>query len=542
MGGQDGSRGYLFQAIIAVLNSLDDKNWTRVQIEPNTDDEKVDILWTYANNELKVSQVKSSINNFTKPEIIDWVEKLYNDVKSAEKYEIVLIGNISDINKKIINKVSSGEENLSDKLKKIKGKLNIKIIPFDENLMFSGIFTAINKFVSSYGYTVDYFTLENISRAIIYQFFNLGIIGVKVSRNEFEDKLLEWIKFNYSKIFGAQNKLNKLEIAFYNNTTNEFSSEIYKFNFKNLNKFGFEQFKHEISEIVNEIKSIKIIESSPKFGKVVIRDLEGNDLSREYLSAEIRNKQKDYIKEQLTNIFNIDVNEKFFYVGKVLEPTLKIVSIYDENNIIYFGSKTEIEKRAKIDLLVNKIETYKDYQKFVSSIESFSIIPLVLKNIGNVFDEKIRVIIKLPKDIMIFDDSDLDIADNINLLKLLNENKQFVKSIFKHSKDSLVSEYEIKTQSYNFFPSFMKSKEEKIKEEKKDLINLINSCFLFDYYNEDPNNIILEFRFKELNPKENIGFPCYLLTKINKDVEINYEITTKNSHDKIIGKLIYKNE
>jgi hypothetical protein len=69
------------------------KGWyLGVQIEPNTDNDKVDIMWEYDEGEKKVVQVKSSINNFTNPEIVDWAKKLYADVQDAKKYEIILIG------------------------------------------------------------------------------------------------------------------------------------------------------------------------------------------------------------------------------------------------------------------------------------------------------------------------------------------------------------------------------------------------------------------------------------------------------------------
>jgi hypothetical protein len=363
MGGKEGSRGYLFQAIIAVLNSLNDVDWHYVQIEPDTEKEKVDILWEYPNQKFKVTQVKSSINNFTKSEIILWAESLFEDISSAEVYEIILVGNTSNSLKKNINKVSSGKESMSKKLNPIKDKLKIKIISFDKELMTSGVQSGINKFISKHEYTVDYYTLENMANALIFQFFYLGIEGIKLSRKEFEDKLLEWLKNNYVKIFGSQNKLNKLEICFYNNSTNLFESEITNIKYEDLFQNIKESFKKETEKFIENVNSIKIIESKPDYGRASIRDSEGNILNRTYKDSNISKSQINFINEKLEILFNLKVHDDFYYVGNVLEPTIKMTGLFYENANTYSGSKSEIEKRYKIDELQNKLIAFSDFSR-----------------------------------------------------------------------------------------------------------------------------------------------------------------------------------
>ena len=43
MGGQEGSRGFLYQGIASVLEALNDKRWDKIYIEFNSKDDKVDI-------------------------------------------------------------------------------------------------------------------------------------------------------------------------------------------------------------------------------------------------------------------------------------------------------------------------------------------------------------------------------------------------------------------------------------------------------------------------------------------------------------------
>ena len=64
MNGQYAIKGYLFQSLVALLDSFK-ADWETVCVEPNDESEKVDILWTYKEGNKKVVQVKSSQNPFS---------------------------------------------------------------------------------------------------------------------------------------------------------------------------------------------------------------------------------------------------------------------------------------------------------------------------------------------------------------------------------------------------------------------------------------------------------------------------------------------
>ena len=59
-GGKVAQRGFLVQTLIGILNSFQDAAWGTVELEPDTDDDKTDILWTYNDNTSKATQIKSS--------------------------------------------------------------------------------------------------------------------------------------------------------------------------------------------------------------------------------------------------------------------------------------------------------------------------------------------------------------------------------------------------------------------------------------------------------------------------------------------------
>lgn len=91
MSGSSGARGYLLQALVALLDSLDPGDrWEDVTIEPQDDAEKVDIRWRYSNRK-KVVQVKSSKNQIGMADAKRWADELEKST-TADEYELRLIG------------------------------------------------------------------------------------------------------------------------------------------------------------------------------------------------------------------------------------------------------------------------------------------------------------------------------------------------------------------------------------------------------------------------------------------------------------------
>jgi len=93
MSGRDSLRGYLLQTMVSLLKALDDKNWEAISLEPLHESEKVDIKWRY-HDQVKVVQVKSSKNPFSKREIESWCSELVESTR-ASKYELLLVGSIA---------------------------------------------------------------------------------------------------------------------------------------------------------------------------------------------------------------------------------------------------------------------------------------------------------------------------------------------------------------------------------------------------------------------------------------------------------------
>jgi hypothetical protein len=179
MGGQHSLRGYLIQAIITVIDSLNNNDWSSVTLEPNNESEKVDIKWIYPNNDKKVVQVKSSINIFKFSKAQKWCEDLENSSSEANSYELVLVGHPDE---KLIGLDKIG---------------NVSIAPFKSLNIGSLLDEAsvrIDKFYETHGKPKITASVRELLVKVLIQEINFNAIsGREILRAEFESLLLEWI-------------------------------------------------------------------------------------------------------------------------------------------------------------------------------------------------------------------------------------------------------------------------------------------------------------------------------------------------------------
>lgn len=95
MGGREAVRGFAIQTLICLLDSLrpENDNWTAVTIEPDSANDKVDILWEFDRGN-RVQQVKSSKNQIALGDVVRWCKELKASGK-ADSYQLMLAGPIA---------------------------------------------------------------------------------------------------------------------------------------------------------------------------------------------------------------------------------------------------------------------------------------------------------------------------------------------------------------------------------------------------------------------------------------------------------------
>lgn len=144
MGGQQGSRSYLYQAIVSIFNACAEFNWDTISVEYTAPNDKVDIaLMSDIGDILKAIQVRSSINLFTKNNIVTWLMDIMNDV-NAKEYQLILIGSCQESANKLIKSIdkfcsnasldSEATQSLGAFSQQLIGKsVKVLLLPFDED-------------------------------------------------------------------------------------------------------------------------------------------------------------------------------------------------------------------------------------------------------------------------------------------------------------------------------------------------------------------------------------------------------------------------
>ena len=174
MGGKESIRGYIYQALIAILECLNNDEWDQIKVEPLTKKEKVDIILQKSGITIKAIQVKSSINKFERPRIVKWFDELKLDIE-AERYELVLVGKeFTEPAKEYIeenNKVSSDV---------------IKRKEFDEVKLFKEVKMNVVEFLGRYCREREFTSnmIENMAKCLLTEFMLNGTKDKFLSKND----------------------------------------------------------------------------------------------------------------------------------------------------------------------------------------------------------------------------------------------------------------------------------------------------------------------------------------------------------------------
>ncbi|EOB4122050.1 RNA helicase domain-containing protein [Vibrio alginolyticus] len=176
MSGQDGNRGYLVQSIIGLLESLKETGWSKVTIEADHISDKVDVAW-HGKDRVKVSQVKSSINQISKANALKWAIELEESCQ-ADEYTLILIGPCSS------------------SVARIERHNNV-VIPCPKSLDIKGLLAQachlLSAFLEENQISVPSFLhREAIANALVTKLSTFASDGTSLSRNEFVKLLIDW--------------------------------------------------------------------------------------------------------------------------------------------------------------------------------------------------------------------------------------------------------------------------------------------------------------------------------------------------------------
>ncbi|WP_394555603.1 hypothetical protein C1N61_29795 (plasmid) [Priestia aryabhattai] len=561
MGGKEGSRGYLYQAIASVLNSLNEDDWNSVQIEPDSTNDKIDILWEYENNRKRATQVKSSINNITKGDILKWLEDLIEDAGEVEEVSLLLIGSCNDITKRFINQLDKrsssnfqleieGKLKLPDNINSFSGAVHIQLENFNQEALESKINIALDKFLTKRGHSVNYYTREMMVGAIIYQFFGLSKDGRKMSREEFEHQILDWVYFNYPEVKGTDLLKKNLAVYFYFSQRFSFSTKIEGFPFGFRSNPFIEAEKEDLLQAIKEIESIDL--PSKKFESYVQEEKKANSWNNAligiitppiYKYLEISSEDKNNLIRRTQELLGKTIQKNFFYVGELKEDiSSRTKSILPVNYPRVEGTELETKKNGLIRNFIRGLNRLEETIRYFNYLRTFAVIPLVLKNEGTEFNEEINVTLRFPKNVKVATSKTFKSPNNIELIEQFIDSNGIFDQVLRHREDSRVAEntnlyHSLRMPSLPAFP--FENQAKNLDDTKKDFRKYVRSLFSADVF-EDQEETVLKYNFSKLNVSESISFPSFILVESDTSFEINYEITSKNLTRLIKGMLFYE--
>lgn len=535
MSGQTAIRGFTYQTISSVIQSLSRSDWEYVTVEPDTALDKVDIKWENDSGEIFCQQVKSSINNFLKAEIVTWLESMIADVPDAEKYQLFLIGNVAnpvnDFIKAIKNK--KGGTSISPTIDPYLDKIDVDLIVFQLDYLESKVRDEISRFLSTANYHLPHATISLIAGGVIYQFFQFSVLGARVSKAEFAEHLLHWVRFNYRKDLGIETKKSKFSVQFYDMPNRKFLSSIIPYQFNLNDKPLTEEFRLKVIELCRTISSIELPErikpvkdvinlgftfTVPSFGNAT--------------DADVSDQRKTFISERLKKWFSINVPENFFWVGNLKRDTMRSLMPMMGNG--YIGTDDEKKKGEAINSLYWELHSIQEVKTLFHHLNSYDYYILVIENSGSNHDEELVVNLSIPTSIEVISHTSFYVPDDLDALEKLIK-ARFVRSILEIKPDSLITEY--------LFDNFIDidamgdldlmyqfdhgSKRLELKKDK--FIHRVERMMDMEIYTDTPGFTQLRYLFKKLNPGIRMAFPSILLFNAASDFTMNYEITSKHS-------------
>ncbi|MEM5645412.1 hypothetical protein AAHH72_10895 [Bacillus cereus] len=323
MGGKEGSRGYLYQSIATVMDTVLDNKWKAVEVEPDTDNDKVDILWLYENNKKKVVQVKSSENNISRTDIIRWLKELIEDVNDAEEYKLMLIGNCNDATSKFITKIKKRNFSEQDKdyedlseIQSFISKIEIQLDNFQLAALEAQIHQNVSRLLAKMGHVLHPSIIDQIAGAMVYQFSKFSTNGTRITREEYIERIQEWAYYNYPEIKGQGLVKKALEVAFYYKDKLDFSSKINRIY---LPASPLNPLSKKLKQSISEIIEYKLLPKSKEQIDKEKNIAEKEDLAKifqaginEFTYDEISDCEKEELIGKINELLEVDVEKSFF--------------------------------------------------------------------------------------------------------------------------------------------------------------------------------------------------------------------------------------
>lgn len=203
MSGQSGLRGYVYQGLASIIESLEDESWDSIVLELSTQQDKVDIALFKESTLIKTIQSKSSINLFRKRDVIKWIKNLIDD-KTSNEYKLYIIGECEPPAKLFIKSVKKYNEHVCDKesieslgnfiYELEKYNISIEHTAFDKKYLLAYIESLLNKYVAKKNIVIESQKMDLVIQSLLGKVMLLGTDSTPLTRKELDSILSNFVK------------------------------------------------------------------------------------------------------------------------------------------------------------------------------------------------------------------------------------------------------------------------------------------------------------------------------------------------------------
>lgn len=546
MGGQAGIRGYVYQGIVAIIKALGKNGWNKISVEYNSPLDKVDIALLDDDVIIEAIQVKSSINLFSRENIIKWIEDLLADVP-ASQYELILLGTPDENANIFINSV--GQYYKGENTQKMKNSLNgyeaildtnkimIRSLPFDQDILLAQVRDMLNEYIDKKGFAVKQSVLARLAEMILGADMLLATAGQSISREHYDKRIFDWLNLSCGQQLKNDNQFSSIEAVFY--SKGKFLNKIKPLGIIDLQ--GYIQLKQnndrKAKTVIDEMIQIDvnaqdqpIIINGEEYINVKDPMLQSKTEAQEYV---VDSKLKENIITYVNELFGICLDESFFDFG-----SLKKKKGLNGIDVLVGTDKQKRKERLMWDL-IKRISEALEYENYISAFQDIKILPVVLRNNGRINDKKIMLTLKIPAKSVSFLDLNMvvnTLCSQFEMAKELNDDN-ITELIWTPTEDENIG-WEGNGGFYSMIDAKRYFNSQSLAIEKEKMLEELKHQIEYEKIYDANDNVIIKWEMDGLRPEEALMLSKYLVFKdIKENTVIDYSIMSQEASGKIEGKL-----
>lgn len=575
MSGSAGIRGYYYQVLAGLLDSVENDLWESIRIEPSTKEDKVDIEWVFKDS-IRAVQVKSSINNFERGSVINWVHSLVKDARTAYEmfnvpisYTLFLIGTTDRKADKWISDLHGGrlEVEGDDKLKEIESELpnvQVKKQNFEFEPLQALSYIRMQEYLLRIGKEAKLENIKTLCNVIVNELFTFSLQGRQMPKILFSKLIDKHIDSGEYGITPIINQTPKLSLAFYEKEKVAESDQMIGIHLQNtplLNKHRTDAMK-----LLEKAKAIKLPLPSPIETNLVDTDkpisfadsintgtekkqqgllksnIENGDFAQfqgippinGYIKVQLSEKDIVELKDLSKSILGLELNDDDFNFGGLEKRAIDTVVMFGPPRNIPRGTEDEKEKYYAIENAHGHLLSYQLLLDYTDYLNTCYPLPVIIKNTGAIADKEIQVTLRFPKTAHVVTPERMEVPFELFIEEFIHENSVF-NNLLIPARDYGVMEYEGTSLQMPVLKK-IRLPFENVKYTPEDFVKHLESLFAYEHFREGDQDIV-QYEFKSLNPSHKMAFPTFLLVQTDTDMNIEYKITSKHLSRPIEGTL-----